>query len=172
MPSLLYLTLLLAGPPGAAEGNAIWLDVPFVEQAENGCGAASLAMILKYWGRDAPAPQDLMSALFRPEVKGIPSDGMTRYLQARGFRTFVFAGEWVDLEQHLKKGRPLIVCLREGPSTPYHYVVVAGIDPPQQLVLVNDPAVRKLHKLRRTAFERNWSRSENWTLLAVPLSQK
>jgi hypothetical protein len=113
-----------------------------------------------------------MSALFRADVKGIPSDSMAKYLRDRGFRTFVFAGEWADLEQHLRKGRPLIVCLRAGPSTPYHYVVVAGVDPPQRIVLVNDPAVRKLHKLRRTAFEAEWGRSDNWTLLAVPLSPK
>jgi ABC-type bacteriocin/lantibiotic exporter with double-glycine peptidase domain len=172
MPTLLVLVLLLAGRPAAGEGKTLWVDVPFVEQAENGCGAASLAMILKYWGRTAPAPQDIMSALFRADVKGIPSESMVKYLQDRGFRTFAFAGEWADLEQHLQKGRPLIVCLRAGPSTPYHYVVVAGVDPPQRIVLVNDPAVRKLHKLRRTAFEAEWRRSNNWTLLAVPLSSK
>jgi len=35
-------------------------------------------------------------------------------------------------------------------------------------VLVNDPAQRKLLKLERSSFEREWSAAGKWTLLAVP----
>jgi uncharacterized protein YvpB len=80
----------------------------------------------------------------------------------------VFHGDWQDLEQHLAKGRPLMVCLREGRTGPLHYVVVSGLDTRHNVVLVNDPARRKLLKVERGVFETDWTGSDRWTLLAVP----
>ena len=34
-----------SAPVGAA---GIWLDVPYVKQTEDGCGSASIAMLLQY----------------------------------------------------------------------------------------------------------------------------
>jgi len=47
-------------------------------------------------------------------------------------------------------------------------VVVAGVDPARNLVLINDPARRKLLKIERGVFEKDWSAAERWTLLALP----
>ncbi|HLI29469.1 MAG TPA: C39 family peptidase, partial [Terriglobia bacterium] len=78
-----------------------------------------------------------------------------------------------DLADHLGKGRPLIVCLREpGIESTLHYVVVAGLDPGRNVVLVNDPARRKLTMLAQASFERQWATAHNWTLLAVPQQGK
>ena len=44
--------------------------------------------------------------------------------------------------------------------------LVTGLD--QNIVLVNDPARRKLLKLRRSDFETAWKATDNWTLLALP----
>jgi len=49
-----------------------------------------------------------------------------------------------------------------------HYVVIAGLDWEQGLVMVNDPAQRKLLKQDRSSFEREWSAAGKWTLLALP----
>ncbi|HUV96742.1 MAG TPA: C39 family peptidase, partial [Acidobacteriaceae bacterium] len=38
-----------AVPAGA--GPAIWIDVPFVQQTTDGCGSASLSMVMRYWDR-------------------------------------------------------------------------------------------------------------------------
>ena len=51
---------------------------------------------------------------------------MKQYFENQGFRTYVFAAELEDLNHHLARGRPLIVCLE---NDALHYVVVAGIDP-------------------------------------------
>ena len=51
---------------------------------------------------------------------------------------------------------------------PSHYVVVAGLDWRQDLVMVNDPARRKLLKIDRATFERDWEIADRWTLLALP----
>ena len=47
-------------------------------------------------------------------------------------------------------------------------MVVTGLDSSQGLVLINDPAQRKLLKQDRASFEREWSATGKWTLLAVP----
>jgi ABC-type bacteriocin/lantibiotic exporter with double-glycine peptidase domain len=160
--------LLVSGTPGAG----VRLNVPFVSQETNGCGAASAAMVMRYWqhemGRpetaDAPAIQ---RALYSPQAHGIYASGLERYLRQHGFRTFAIKGEWQDLEQHLEKGRPLIVALKVGRSD-LHYVVVTGLDGQQEIVLEHDPADRAFVKRHRADFEREWKAAGNWTLLAVP----
>ena len=149
---------------------ALWLDVPFVKQSKNGCGSAALAMVIAYWQRQFPAiPSDaadagrIQQSLYSAEARGIYARAMQRYLEQHGFRVFMFRGQWQDLEQHLAKGRPLIVCLG---GKPRHYVVAAGID--GETVAVNDPAGRKLERIDRAGFQKRWAEAGCWTLLAVP----
>ena len=125
---------------------------------------------MKYWEPDAALDVDeIQRDLFSKEAGGIYAKDMARYFESHGYRSFAFRGEWSDLEDHVSKGRPLIVCLelnRRG--VPLHYVVVAGVDSAQNLVLVNDPAQRKLLSMSRSDFEQGWRATGNWTLLAVP----
>jgi len=165
---------------GAAAPAGIWLDIPFVRQPENGCGAACIVMVTRYWvGKDphlhcaTPSVASVQRALYRPRAHGIFASEMKSFLQQEGFRAFTFRGAWSDLADHLGKGRPLIVCLREpGIKSTLHYVVVAGLDPGRDVVLVNDPARRKLAMLGRASFERQWAAAHKWTLLAVPRSSE
>jgi len=156
----------------AAQQPGVWLDVPFVRQEKNGCGAASIAMVMQYWehqqGEVASADAgEIQRALYSRQARGIYASDMERYFQQHGFRTFAFAGEWKDLNAYLEKGRPLIVALKTG-SSDLHYVVVTGLDGQQGVVLKNDPAERKLLKQDRSDFEKEWKAAGNWTLLAVP----
>ncbi len=159
----------------AAAEPGMWLDVPFVKQPRDGCGAAVIAMVMQYWSQqrgraaDAAAEVDaIQRALYSPDAHGIYASALERYFREHGFRAFAFAATWQDLQQHLQKGRPLIVALQPAPRAPLHYVVVVGLDPSQQLVLVNDPAERKLLKRDRSQFQKEWQRAAHWTLLAVP----
>ena len=159
-------TVVLAQQPG------VWLDVPFVRQEKDGCGAASIAMVMQYWQRQRGKPltvdpEEIQRALYTPRAHGIYASAMGRYLQQHGFRTFAFAGRWEDLKNHLMKGRPLIVALKPGRGE-IHYVVVVGLDEAQSVVLKNDPAERKLLKQDRSYFEKEWKAAGHWTLLAVP----
>jgi ABC-type bacteriocin/lantibiotic exporter with double-glycine peptidase domain len=151
-----------------SQASAVWLDVPFVKQEANGCGAAAIAMLMRYWSREDADPHRIYEALYSREVQGIRGEDVERFLRIAGFQTFVFHGDWQELEPHLAKGRPLMVCLREGRTGPLHYVVVAGVDTRQNVVLVNDPARRKLLKVERGMFEKDWTAANRWTLLAVP----
>jgi ABC-type bacteriocin/lantibiotic exporter with double-glycine peptidase domain len=162
-------TLVGASPPG------VWLDVPFVKQEKDGCGAASIAMVMQYWlkqeGRAPELAADgryIQRALYSRPAHGIYASDLQGYLERQGFQTFAFSGRWEDLRQHLEKGRPLIVALKPGAAQPLHYVVVAGLDWERGLVMVNDPAGRKLLKEDRVKFETEWKSADSWTLLALP----
>jgi ABC-type bacteriocin/lantibiotic exporter with double-glycine peptidase domain len=155
--------------------QAIWIDVPFVQQPREGCGAASLAMVMQYWaqqqGHAAGADSDVATIqhqLYSPSKHGILASSMTAYLKEHGFEVFVLSGAWSDFEAQLAKGRPLIVALRPEGQSELHYVVVDGIDPARELVMMNDPEVRKLLSQERTEFEKEWHATRNWMLLAVP----
>ena len=165
--------LVLASPP-----PGVWIDVPFVAQTLDGCGSASISMLMQYWAHkggpntpDAADPERIQKALFSPSEKGIPASAMREYFQKSGYRTFAFAGKWEDLVHHVKQGRPLIVSLRAStPSRALHYVVVVGIDPERNDVFINDPAQQKMLRISRQGFESEWNPTHNWTLLAVPRS--
>src|SRR5713226_7736208 len=165
----------------AADLPGVWLDVPFVRQEKDGCGAASMAMVMQYWqaqqGQRATDSSDatrIQRALYSAKAHGIYASYMERYFQEKGFRTFTIRGEWEDLKQHLDKGRPLIVALKPVALKPasggaLHYVVVTGLGP--EMVMVNDPAQRKLLQQDRSSFEREWSAAGKWTLLVLPQTQ-
>lgn len=159
----------------AQTSGAVWIDVPFVRQPRDGCGAASLSMVMQYWthqqGRPASpdsAVQQIQQTLYVAAEHGIPASSMKSYLQQHGYLVFALNGHWSDLEQQLRKGRPLIVALRPGGDRAFHYVVIDGIDPARGLVTMNDPADRKLLTEERAAFEKDWSATDRWMLLAVP----
>lgn len=157
--------------------SAIWLDVPFVHQPTEGCGAASIAMVMQYWAaqQETQAGEDgdvaaIQRGLYSRPDHGIRAAAMQRYLTTHGFRVFAIHGTWADLEEHLRKGRPLIVAIRPADQRRLHYVVIDGVDPAHAAVMMNDPAERKLLTEERARFEKDWSATHNWLLLAVPAS--
>jgi len=177
-----YILLVLVGACAlvrAGEGSGVWLDVPFVKQEKNGCGAASIAMVMQFWQRqqgvtlnsDSSAPH-IQLALYASKAHGIYASDVEQYFNQHGYRTFAFSGRVDDLQQHLAKGRPLIVALKPATKAPLHYVVVAGVDAAHNQVLLNDPAERKLLKQELASFEKEWKGTGNWTLLAVPQTER
>ncbi|HEY1270394.1 MAG TPA: C39 family peptidase [Terriglobales bacterium] len=157
-----------------AADRGVWLDVPFVKQEKNGCGAASIAMVMQYWQRQghvaaeggADAAQ-IQKSLYSARAHGIYASDIEAYFRAHGFKTFAFQGRWTDLQEQLQRGRPLMVALKPGRG-PLHYVVAAGVDMGQDVVLKNDPAERRLLKQERSEFESEWKAAGYWTLLALP----
>ena len=157
----------------------MWLDVPFVKQTEEGCGSASLSMLLQYWGAHGTAlaagradAGSIQQKLFSRKARGIFANDMERYLAESGFRVFAINGGWDDLRQHLSQGRPLILSMRPGGKrAPFHYVVVTGIDWVHEAVFLNDPARGKLLRVERAEFEKEWQAARNWMLLAMPVAK-
>ena len=160
----------------ATDKAGIWLDVPFIKQTAEGCGSASIAMLLQYWsahGISVVAGRDdadsIQKQLYSRKGHGIFASDMERYLKESGFQVFALRGHWGDLREHLAQGRPLIVSLEPGSTrAPLHYVVVTGMDWQREAVFVNDPARGKLLRIERPEFEKQWLAARNWMLLALP----
>ena len=173
---LLLMCAASVGLALAAETTVLWTDVPFIAQAKNGCGSASISMVMQYWqkkdgqgSQSSADPEKIQAALFSPAEGGIPASRMQKYFQESGYRVFTFQGNWTDLKHHLEQGRPLIVSLKaSGAHGPLHYVVVVGIDSERGYVFVNDPAQQKMLRISRKGFESEWRYTGDWTLLALP----
>lgn len=168
--------VLLCAFATAQNAPGVWLDVPFVKQQVDGCGSASIAMVMQYWSHQQNQPsgpaadaENIQRVLYSPQVRGIYASDLEHYLQQHGFQTYAFRADWDDLQHHLAKGRPLIVALQSGSrNAPLHYEVVVGVEGDRKIVLANDPAQRKLLKQDWPTFKRQWSAAGQWTLLAVP----
>ena len=183
MKACLIAAILLLGGPGwaaaaiqAGSAQSIWINVHFVAQTTDGCGSASISMVMQYWDRkrqraiaaDAE-PEHIQAALFSRAAGGIFASSMREYFQKSGYQAFAFRGEWSDFQRELALGRPLIVGLQaSGAHGPLHYVVVVGVDPQRNYLFMNDPAQQKMLRISREGFEREWRATDNWTLLAVP----
>ncbi|HTX74592.1 MAG TPA: C39 family peptidase [Terracidiphilus sp.] len=172
----------------AQDPKPVWIDVPYVHQSPEGCGAAALAMLTGYWAEQqglaggfsdgTPAQREQARAdhdmpiivhdLAPRPGRGIAARAMQKYLEEHGYIAFSLQGTWHDLQSEISKGRPLIVALRPKGDPQLHYVVVAGVDPVRSLVIMNDPGGRKLIAEERAEFEKDWSATHNWLLLAVP----
>lgn len=169
-----FALLVLAATARAQTSPPIWIDVPFVHQPREGCGAASIAMVMNYWAAQlrasTPAAEvdSIQRELYSPREHGIAAAQMQTYLREHGYQVFALNGVWADLEEQLGKGRPLIVALKPRGQRELHYVVIDGIDPARGMITMNDPAERKLLTRERAGFEQEWSATHNWMLLAVP----
>lgn len=153
--------------------QTVALEVPFVRQQKNGCGAASVAMVMRYWQQhsasapaEIPSPEEVYARLYEPGLKGIQLARMKRYLEDHGYRAYTLHGEWTSLAEHLAKGRPVIVALKPGSRKPMHFAVVSGTTGKD--VLLNDPTKKKAGRIARGKFDAQWSRADRWILVAAP----
>lgn len=126
----------------ARDGWLLVEGVPFVAQrSERDCGAAALAMVLRYWG--VPADVDgLVAAVPAARGRGLKAGELRDLVHARGLDAFVVKGEPADLRTEIERRRPLIVgtARRAGRDMLGHYEVVIGFDHARRLILTLDPA--------------------------------
>jgi ABC-type bacteriocin/lantibiotic exporter with double-glycine peptidase domain len=178
---LLSILPALVGRAAPASSSGVWLEVPYVKQTEDGCGSASISMVLQYWSaHGGPNSAERASAeliqkqLYSRKARGIFASDMERYFRESGFREFAVRGEWSDLRQHLEQGRPLIISIqprgKRDAKALLHYVVVTGMDWEREAVFISDPARGKLLRIERQEFEKEWEAARKWMLLAVPLA--
>ena len=164
---LLSLMLNLSGVENLCQNNACFVDVPFIKQEKNFCGAASLAMVFKYWGKNI-SQYSIADKIYDKSKKGISSKSLKSYSEERGFLVFIYKGGLENIKENIKKGRPLIVALSAGAPGGFHYVVIVGYDENLSLILVNDPYSEKLKEMKIKEFIKRWENSNYWTLLLLP----
>jgi len=157
----------LSGEENLCQSNACFVDVPFIKQEKNFCGAASLAMVFKYWGKNI-SQYAIADEIYDKSKKGISSGSLKSYSEECGFLAFIYKGELENIKENIKKGRPLIVALSAKTPRIFHYIVFVGFDENQSLILVNDPYSGKLKEMKLEEFIKKWKESNNWTLLVLP----
>jgi ABC-type bacteriocin/lantibiotic exporter with double-glycine peptidase domain len=150
----------------AAALATVLLDVPFVPQQKDTCGAAALAMVLRYWGQ--PADQaEIAAALLRPELQGIQGSELAAFARARGMLAVAYEGDLAQLRDYVTKGRPVIVAWKMARDR-YHDVVVVGFDEARRELVVHDPDLGAARRIAEKTFERQWAGAGHWALLVLP----
>jgi ABC-type bacteriocin/lantibiotic exporter with double-glycine peptidase domain len=148
----------------AAALGATVLSVPFVPQRDDTCGAAALAMVLRYWGR--PVQHDALAAeLVQPELHGALGSRLAERARAEGLRAAAFGGGWDRLHEDVAKGRPVVVAWAVGGGK-YHNVVVVGFEGRDPVV--HDPARGAGRRVPAGRFERRWAAAGHWSLVIAP----
>jgi ABC-type bacteriocin/lantibiotic exporter with double-glycine peptidase domain len=144
------------------------LDVPFVPQEKDTCGAAALAMVLQFWEHPA-SNGEIAAALGAAELRGIRGSRLATFARERGMQAIAYAGDLAQLREYVGKGRPLIVAWKLGRDR-YHNVVVVGFDDHGD-VLVHDPAEGAARRIEAARFDERWAGAGRWSLLVLPLQQ-
>lgn len=142
------------------------LPVPFVPQQKDTCGAAALAMVLRYHGLEV-RHDAIASALVEPELRGIRGSRLADFARQQGLEAHVFAGDLRLAREHLERGRPLVVAVGVGGGR-FHDIVLVGHDEDSREAIVHDPMAGAFRRVPEAEFEAGWSRTGNWTLLVLP----
>jgi ABC-type bacteriocin/lantibiotic exporter with double-glycine peptidase domain len=145
---------------------AATLDVPYVPQQKDTCGAAALSMVLRYWGV-AVSHDEVAGELLQPELRGIAGSQLAAFAAGRGLTAIAHEGDIDHLRDHVGKGRPMIVAWAMGRGR-HHDVVVIGFDDARGRVIVHDPARGAARHVARDTFRRRWAGAGYWTLLVTP----
>ena len=169
------ICLLLAGlvsiqspAPAFASEEGFYLQVPFVQQVENYCGPAALAMVLRYW--DQETDQYELAGHFQPfPDRGLSGAQLKTLAETRGFAPYSFSGDPDFVRTQLRAGRPVIVALAPARFSSFnHYVVLVGWDAERRQWIVHDPADGPYGRHAADELEKRWAELDAWTLMVVP----
>jgi len=170
----LFASLALAASVGVVQGQRssaeagaeprVVLDVPYVPQSEDMCGAAAVTMVFRYWGAT-----DVRMSDFEPLVagdgSGIAASDLHHAVLAMGWETVSFAGDLKAVSDQVSRGRPVIALIAVGGGR-FHYVTIVGLL--ENAVVFHDPAISPYQRMDTRDFEREWAESGHWTLLVLP----
>lgn len=108
--------------------RTVLIDVPFQEQPQDRCGAASVGMVAQYLGFDLDM-EALDREVYIPALAGTVPELMVEGARKQGLWARVEKGSEADLQQWLEEGTPPILLLAPaGDSTKGHLVVVTGLN--------------------------------------------
>jgi len=164
---LLFPKFNLFGLEHSCQNKSYFIDVPFIKQENNYCGAASLAMVFKYWGKNI-SQYSIADKIYEKSKKGVSSKNLKSFSEENGFLAFIYKGDLENIKENIKKGRPLIIAMSSNSPTGFHYIVVVGYNKDSSIILVNNSYSGKLKTIRVKDFIKKWTKSDYWTLLILP----
>ena len=140
------------------------LDVPIVKQPYNLCLAASVSMVLDYWGYKVTT--DKLAEQVGVYKEGTIGRDYVGVVERLGLYAFLVQPPFDDVLGHVAKGRPVIVEVPERAGR--HAMVVVGYDLAERKIFLNDPASGERKVQLLDDFRREWEKGGRWTFLIVP----
>ena len=147
----------------------IRIDVPYVEQTENYCGPAALAMVANYYGIDTTAEQ-ISDLVYTPKKEGSLQIEMGAAARNLDLVAYIMQMDTESLRAEIDAERPVIVLqnLALNFYPVWHYSVVTGRDPNNEHLLLHSGR-HKYYRVPWTTFKNTWGRSDNWAMIAAPV---
>lgn len=152
--------------PFSLENGLVLENTPYFPQQAYQCGPAALAMLLSASGVKAH-PDTLAPHTYLPGRKG--SLQLEIVAACRGYSRipYVIDPDISSLVAELHAGRPVLVMQNLGLNIfpAYHYAVVIGVLPPDNIVLRSGKNQRLVMNLKK--FLVTWERLNSWGMVAL-----
>jgi hypothetical protein len=141
-------------------------EVVFFGQRDFQCGPAALAMVLHHSGKKVQ-PDDLTPQLFLPGRRGSLQLEMIAAARRSGRIPCPIRPEAAAIAAELAAGRPVLVLQNLGVTwlPVYHYAVVVGLLPGDQVVLRSGEQRRLV--MAGSRFLATWRRADNWGMVLL-----
>ena len=130
-----------------------YISVPYIEQNENYCGPASLAMVLGYYGEEVS--QEVLGEGIVGEL-GVTTRSLSAKAEEYGFKVDVYSCRIETLLYYVSKDVPVIARIVNSTSTNGHFVTVIGYDLVSKMIYLNDPAIYNNVELKISEFVDVW----------------
>ncbi|HXH74726.1 MAG TPA: PA2778 family cysteine peptidase [Bacteriovoracaceae bacterium] len=136
-------------------------NVPFIAQKDFECGPATLAMYLKYRGRDVPV-KTLVSQAFTPGKLGSLQTDMVTAVRRQGLIP-VPVYDFKNILLEINAANPVVILQNLGFSwyPKWHYSLVIGYNLEKSEVIMHSGEKPSM-SMKLKPFENTWKRSENW----------
>lgn len=150
----------------------ILLQLPFFPENTDQCGPSALASVLRFWG-DKTDPDQLKKEIYRSKLRGSLSIDLLLAAQNHGLSAEIINDGLPRLKKELDLAHPLIVFVNLGYRfIPIgHYMVVTGYDDGDQVIYV-DSGTQKNEAISYADFLKEWRKTDQWTLLILPIVGK
>ncbi len=162
--------LALARPSSATQLAPILLDVPNLVQRRERCGQASLAMVLRFYGADASALQQVESA-YDPVLHGSLITDLAGAARRAGYRADIQTLTADTLIAFLERGVPVILLYQNGsgPVTVRHFGVLIGWDASHATFTLHD-GTSTPRKERRDELQKRWNTAGSQALVVTRMT--
>jgi len=158
----------MQGPGTARPASHLLSHVPFVTQETHECGPATLQMLLRAAGTDAPI-DTLVQQAYTPEKRGTLQLEMLGTVRRHGLLAYPIAPTLDALVDEVAAGHPVAVFVNLSlPIAPvWHYAVVLGYDIPAHTITLHSGVTQNM-TMSLYAFDRIWARGGSWAFVALP----